>query len=131
LQNLRENIEWARKIWIENLKISATPIAHSLLDGHTYEQHKSRSGIWDKLEHFAEKGHQRLECVTNIGPGTSGTGNRCNAQKIHQDPHKNHTKARERICLVHQSKKRKLKCLCKEERQRVPRPSGSIKKKGM
>jgi hypothetical protein len=43
---------------MEKLKISCTPKAHNLFDGHAYEQHKRLGGIGDKLEDFVEKCHQ-------------------------------------------------------------------------
>jgi hypothetical protein len=110
MQTLRENIECARKIWVENLKISATPKAHSLFDGHAYEQHKQLGGIGDKLEDFVEKGHQigmrderRTWYIRNW--------EQMQCSQIRHDRHRNCPKVCERICLVHHSKKRKLKCL--------------------
>jgi hypothetical protein len=58
LINLKNSIENARKLWMEKLKISCTPKAHNLFDGHAYEQHKRLGGIGDKLEDFVEKCHQ-------------------------------------------------------------------------
>lgn len=119
LRNLRENIECARKIWVENLNISATPKAHSLFDGHAYEQHERLGGIGDKLEDFVEKGHpigMRDERRTwNIRNWEQMQRSQIRQQmqrsQIRHDRRRNHPEVCERIRLVHHSKNRKLKCL--------------------
>ncbi len=110
LRNLRENIECARKIWVENLKISATPKAHSLFDGHAYEQHERLGGIGDKLEDFVEKGHQ-IGMRDKRRTWNMRNWEQMQRSQIRHDRRRNRPEVCERICLVHHSKKRKLKRL--------------------
>jgi hypothetical protein len=50
-------IDVVNALW-KTLRISCTPKAHGLFDGHALEQHKRLQGIGDKGEDFVEKGHQ-------------------------------------------------------------------------
>jgi hypothetical protein len=50
-------IDVVNALW-KTLRISCTPKAHGLFDGHALEQHKRLQGIGDKGEDFVEKEHQ-------------------------------------------------------------------------